>query len=59
MPVPGLAVLAPEPHRTTRQPAVNRSTEPAIGRGRAGGPAMCVLTGDLRVVLARLIDRLA
>jgi len=26
----GLAALAPEPHRTTMQPAVNRCTEPAI-----------------------------
>jgi len=26
----GLAVLVPEPHRTTLQRAVNRSTEPAI-----------------------------
>jgi hypothetical protein len=26
----GLAALAPEPHRTTRQPASNRSTEPAF-----------------------------
>ena len=30
MPVLGIGMLAPEPHRTTRQPAVNRSTEPAI-----------------------------
>ncbi len=30
----GLAMLAPEPHRTTRQPAVEPSTEPAICAGR-------------------------
>src|SRR5262249_55006931 len=39
--LPGLAVPAPEPHRTTQWPPLNRSTEPAICarfEGRDHGP---------------------
>jgi hypothetical protein len=47
----GLSVLAPEPHRTTRPPAVEASTEPAIcGAERPSDPS-AVYAWDFRADL--------
>jgi hypothetical protein len=50
-------MLAPEPHRTTRQPAVDRSTEPAICVSRTRAH-VCVLCAALALAAVILCGRL-